>query len=119
MLRTPLQVLTGATGGLGANILEILLSNHSFLQIICLVRAKDEQEAFIKVTANLTARKLSLPAPDRLKCVPFILSRADLGLSGEVLEVIRREAGCFIHVSILLYLVLYFNKFRVAVFQRC
>ncbi|TVY30049.1 Adenylate-forming reductase [Lachnellula hyalina] len=95
--KTSIAVLTGATGGLGVNILEILLSNHSFSQIICLVRAKDEQEAFIKVTANLTARKLSLPAPDRLKCVPFILSRADLGLSGEVLEVIRREAGCFIH----------------------
>ncbi|TVY36248.1 Adenylate-forming reductase [Lachnellula occidentalis] len=96
---TSIAVLTGATGGLGAHILDILLHNPVFSQIICLVRAKDEQEATLKVSANLQARKLSLPAPSRLKCVPVVLGRADLGLSAEVLELIRREAGCFVHAA--------------------
>ena len=50
------QLLTGATGTLGAHILHELLGNTDVRQIFCLVRAADEEEGHKRVSKSLVDR---------------------------------------------------------------
>lgn len=70
-------------------------------QIICLVRARDEQEANQRVASSLAKWKLSaLTRSDKIECVPFHLSDPTLGLSKTRIEHIKRNCTSIIHVSI-------------------
>lgn len=99
------KFLTGATGALGANIIDVLRKDPSVSEIICPVRAKDEQEARARVEASLTARGVSMSDAEhrKIKSMPFNLGKADLGLSKDVLGQIRNQVTSFIHVSIFKY----------------
>jgi thioester reductase-like protein len=52
-------VLTGATGSLGAHLLDQLLSRKDVTKVICLVRAKDDKDAMQRVEDSLKQRELS------------------------------------------------------------
>jgi thioester reductase-like protein len=93
------KVVTGTTGALGANILDTLSKDPSILKIVCLVRAKDNDEARRRVAESLLNRKKPpLSDGSRIICVPVRLSQANLGLSSEMLDFLRDEATHFIHV---------------------
>lgn len=53
-----LQVLTGATGSLGAHLLDKLLDQEDVDQVICLVRARNDGEAMTRVGESLRVRCL-------------------------------------------------------------
>ncbi|KAK2624889.1 hypothetical protein QTJ16_006082 [Diplocarpon rosae] len=96
-------VLTGATGGLGAHILDILRKNSAISRVICLVRAQDGATACERVSTSLMRRhKQPLSSQDieqRVWCIPVQLSMADLGVSTKVIEEIRGAASHFIHAA--------------------
>lgn len=99
-----LVVLTGATGSLGAHILEVLRGSPTISQIICLVRGETEDHCKARVSEALASRKLpTLADSDKIHCLPSKLGSPGLGLAQEVLEKIRDESVCFIHVRFLLF----------------
>lgn len=95
------KLLTGATGALGANIIDSLRKDPSVSKILCLVRAKDEQESRTRVEACLAARRISINDTDHceIKCMPYRLDETDLGLPADTLEQIRTHVTSFIHAS--------------------
>src|SRR5690606_7121129 len=74
-------LLTGATGFLGAHLIEQLLARTD-AEIICLVRASGEQQARERVLDNLRAYGLDAP-PDRIRGLPGDLGAARFGLDRE------------------------------------
>ncbi|KAI6707833.1 hypothetical protein JHW43_009638 [Diplocarpon mali] len=96
-------VLTGATGGLGAHILDILRDNPAVSRVICLVRAKDDATACERVSSSLTRRRKqplsSQDAEQRVWCIPVHFDAADLGIPKGVREEIRATASHFIHAT--------------------
>jgi thioester reductase-like protein len=96
------QLLTGATGALGANIINVLCKDTSVSKILCLVRAEDQRESKTRVDASLSLRKISASDTDyiKLQCIPFRLDKANLGLSADTLQQIKIQVTSFIHVSI-------------------
>jgi thioester reductase-like protein len=53
-----LQVLTGATGSLGAHLLDQLLNQKDVERVICLARAKNDEDALKRVEESLQVRSL-------------------------------------------------------------
>ncbi|MCX2968260.1 MULTISPECIES: non-ribosomal peptide synthetase [Streptomyces] len=82
--RTPRHVLlTGATGFVGAYLLDRLL-RRTDATVHCPVRARDPGHAARRVAANLTRYGLSTDGlADRVACVPGELGAARLGLAPE------------------------------------
>ena len=77
--------VTGATGFLGAAILENILSHNDEIRVIALVRANSSSEAFQRVkTACIAYSTWSDSWASHLKCVPGDLSKERLGLSPDV-----------------------------------
>jgi thioester reductase-like protein len=52
------QVLTGATGSLGAHLLDQLLDQEDVDKVICLVRARNDEDALKRVEESLRVRCL-------------------------------------------------------------
>ena len=97
-------VLTGATGALGAYILDLLQTRQNVDSIYCLVRGSDEHAARERVSKALKekglANLLSLETSDsKVKVVPAKLSEKRLGLDDEVYEYLAREVTSIIHVA--------------------
>ncbi|PVH75981.1 acetyl-CoA synthetase-like protein [Cadophora sp. DSE1049] len=96
-------VLTGATGGLGAHILNALQNDSSVNRIVCLVRAADSTEARKRVSESLTKRKLPpLPAQgseDKIWCIPVQLGDPQLGISTEVIGTLKENTTHIIHAA--------------------
>lgn len=101
-------VLTGATGFLGAHILDLLLQDQTVSKIFCLVRAHSPEDATQRVTYSLTSRELPVPAPTaaangtndpRLVCLPCTLSSPRLGLVEADWEHIASRATVLIHTA--------------------
>ena len=97
-------VLTGATGALGAHILDLLQKTETVESIYCLVRGADDHAAKERVSKALEQRGLtSLLAPgmanDKVKVVPAQLSSERLGLSDKLYDQLAKEATCIIHVA--------------------
>lgn len=87
-------VLTGATGALGAHILDQLRSSDRILKIHCLVRAASPHAANERVSKSLLARKKAPISPSspssKIICHPCKLSDAHLGLNDTPTD----GAGC-------------------------
>lgn len=100
------QVLTGATGSLGAHILALLSAQTSVKKIICLSRASSHDDSLKRVKDSLKSRKLTV---DESKLVSYAANtNAELlGLSKEEYGSIRDEATIVIHVRLFLCFVLY------------
>lgn len=94
---TDRQVLTGATGALGAHLLHQLCQRPGTAKVICLCRAKDPAHARARIDESLRARKL----PPRGACVvayPAALGEPDLGLGAAVYGQLKNEVSVVIHV---------------------
>ncbi|KAL8895047.1 MAG: hypothetical protein Q9192_003881 [Flavoplaca navasiana] len=117
-----LQLLTGATGALGAHILHSLRSNPSISQIICLVRASSPLAAHERVSKSLIARGKpglepfsSTPptaedlsstgstdlatAKPSITCLPCTLSQLNLGISSDKYANLANTTNLIIHAA--------------------
>lgn len=97
-------VLTGATGALGAHILDLLQNSKSVERVYCLVRGADEHAARERVSKALEQRGLTgLASSDRadgkIKILAAQLSDEHLGLSTELYDQLAKEATCIVHVA--------------------
>ncbi len=97
-------VLTGATGALGVNILDLLQKTINVEAIYCLVRGADEQAARERVNKALKQRGLvSLLASEgsdaKVKVIPSQLGEENLGLSDQLYEYLAEKATSIIHVA--------------------
>ncbi|KAJ9478071.1 NRPS-like enzyme [Pseudozyma hubeiensis] len=93
-------VLTGATGSLGAHILDQLLGKNSVAKVVCLNRAADHQEAAKRTEESLKARDLAVPAGHeraRLVSMAADISKKDLGLSQQEYADLAGSVTCVIH----------------------
>lgn len=97
------QILTGATGALGAHLLDGLRNHSTVDQIICLVRAVDHFTARSRISASLVKRRKPAleVADDKVWCSPCKFSdpTGNLGVSDMELSHIRQNATHIIHVS--------------------
>ena len=96
-----MQILTGATGALGAHILDMLRSEENVSEIICLVRGKDSFAARERVNRSLLQRgKPALDSQDdRVKCLTARLGEKHLGLSSELYQKLADRVTIMLHVS--------------------
>ena len=92
-------VLTGATGSLGAHILENLVNNPAVSQVICLSRGATHEETVARVQSSLSQRQRILSSESSSKIVSFAadVNKSDLGLPTKDLEYIRQKATAYIH----------------------
>lgn len=108
-------VLTGATGSLGAHILHQLVSSSSVSKVICLSRAKSDEDSWKRVQDSLSQRELSLSTPQSEKIQSFSadVNSPYLGLSPESYESIRTSATGIIHNAWPVNFVLSIQSFKV------
>jgi thioester reductase-like protein len=93
-------VLTGATGALGAHILDLLLKSKNVETIYCLVRGADEHAARERVSKALQQRGLAdLPNSNKVQVVRAQLSDSHLGLSRVVYDHLAKSATSIIHIA--------------------
>ncbi|KAL1793095.1 hypothetical protein ACET3X_008077 [Alternaria dauci] len=97
-------VLTGATGALGAYILDLLQKRPNVEAVYCLVRGADEHAARERVSKALEQRGLvslwSSGSPDsKVKVLPSQLGEERLGLSDEVYEYLAQRVTSIVHVA--------------------
>ncbi len=87
-------MLTGATGALGAHLLDLFRTRDDISQIICLVRAKDPVASKERVSKSLLQRKKRpLDDPDtKVVCLVSKLREAHLGLSKKMYDDIAERA---------------------------
>jgi thioester reductase-like protein len=92
-------LLTGATGFLGAFLLDELLGRTT-AEIVCLVRAGDELAAKRRVMKNLSRYALSpLNASDRIRVVPGDFSKPYFGLASEAYRKLAAEIDVIYHLG--------------------
>ena len=95
-------VLTGATGALGAHVLDQYRSSSSVRRVYCLVRGADVHAAEERVAKALEYRKLRALADDpddKVVVLPAHLADARLGLDDETYTAVAREATVIMHVA--------------------
>ncbi|KAI9700250.1 MAG: hypothetical protein M1836_002264 [Candelina mexicana] len=96
-------VLTGATGALGAHLLDILRECPTVSHIYCLVRASDANTAHERVNKSLLARGKSplssSSSKGRITCVVTKLGASRLGLSDEIYESIAKQVTLIVHAA--------------------
>lgn len=95
-----LEVLTGATGALGAHILSQLCSDDAVQAVVCLVRARNDENAKDRVIENVT-RHASLKDSRKISAVACTFSSDRLGISDSMRSYIQSRATALIHVSFL------------------
>ncbi|MCJ1400135.1 hypothetical protein MMC11_003339 [Xylographa trunciseda] len=94
-------ILTGATGALGAQILDQLRSDKSVRKIICLIRAANPAAAHARIDKSLVFRKKQpLERPDsKVICIVGKLGEPHLGLLEEAYTSLQDEATIIIHAA--------------------
>ncbi|KAH9825397.1 Acetyl CoA synthetase-like protein [Teratosphaeria destructans] len=93
-------VLTGATGALGAHILDQHRSRPSTQRVYCLVRGANDHAARECVDKALVQRQLKpIDADDKVVVLRATLSEERLGLSGETYATLTREVTTILHVA--------------------
>lgn len=97
------QVVTGASGSLGAHIVSQLVVRNSVRGVYCLVRAKSLDHARERIIQSLQARRVygSLPQEALAKIVSFPsdFSQEDLGLTPEVYGELLDKVNIVIHAA--------------------
>ncbi|KAH7359181.1 hypothetical protein B0T11DRAFT_113000 [Plectosphaerella cucumerina] len=100
-------LLTGATGFLGAQVLDVLRHDPKVDRVICLVRAETPTAAHERVDSGLRQRRLSGleasnpddPRDDKVICLPCTLSAHHLGLSDEDYNWLCQSTSTIIHAA--------------------
>ncbi|KAI1426339.1 hypothetical protein F5Y12DRAFT_794552 [Xylaria sp. FL1777] len=98
-------VLTGATGGLGAHVLNELISDSRVAKVYCLLRGQSRFAAKERVFKALIKRKLRTEKElqcsggpyNKILCLPGDLAALNLGLSDEDRSCIINDATHIIH----------------------
>ena len=96
------QILTGATGALGANMLDQLVKDDRIESIICLVRAENDHAASERVQHSLLhrAKQVTPQTNKKVVCLAATLAGAQLGLSDEKYHELANVSSMIIHVSL-------------------
>ena len=96
-------LLTGATGALGAHILDLLNQSFEIKQVFCLVRASSHQNALSRVNESLVLRRKPTigPSDTKISCLPSELGETNLGLSQIVFTRLIKTVTLIIHVCLL------------------
>jgi thioester reductase-like protein len=92
-------ILTGATGSLGAHILDQLTRRSDVATVICLSRAKSHEDSIRRVTDSLEQRRRVL-SPEAMKKVISLaadVNKPDLGLDKEQYEMLRLQSTSIVH----------------------
>ena len=94
-------MLTGATGSLGAHILQQLVSLPSISRVICFSRAKSHADSLARLQESLVIRRLTLSPEEWTKVESFAanVNEDRLGLSPGVYLNLLSEVTAVIHVS--------------------
>jgi thioester reductase-like protein len=95
-------VLTGATGALGAHVLDQYRSLASVRKVYCLVRGADTHAAVERVAKALEYRKLRTlddDPDDKVVVLPANLADDRLGLDNETYSAVAREVTIIMHVA--------------------
>ncbi|KAK3631936.1 hypothetical protein LTR56_012409 [Elasticomyces elasticus] len=93
-------VLTGATGALGAHVLDQYRNRRDVRKIYCLVRGADEHAAHERVNKALTQREMQpLVDDDKVMVLQAALGDPRLGLSHEVYDRVASEVTIIMHVA--------------------
>jgi carbohydrate kinase (thermoresistant glucokinase family) len=99
----PLQVITGATGSLGAHAVAILAAQSTTKKIYCLVRAKSLEDAAARVRQSLRERFLfhTLPpaARAKIKAYPSNFAEEQLGLEAGRYEEVSANVTHLLHLA--------------------
>jgi thioester reductase-like protein len=92
-------VLTGATGSLGAHILDQLTSRPDITRVICLSRAKSHADSTSRIHDSLAQRLRQLTPDAKAKIVSYAadVNRPNLGLTSAEYEDLRKSATAIIH----------------------
>lgn len=92
-------VLTGATGSLGAHILDQLAASQFVSKVICLSRAKSHAESLQRIQDSLAQRSRTLPPSSLNKIVSLAanVNKPDLGLTATEYESLRTSVTAVIH----------------------
>ena len=95
------KLLTGATGALGAHILDQLRSDPGISEVICLVRATHSYAAQNRVTKSLLQRRKAPLRPGSLKvgCLVAKIGEPRLGLSEDEYDRLARRITVVIHAA--------------------
>lgn len=96
-----MQILTGATGALGAHVLDQCAHDSRVRKVICLIRGEDEHAARGRIDKALEYRSLRpLKASSiEVEVVQVKLGDSRLDLEEEVYSRIAREATLIIHLA--------------------
>lgn len=92
------QIITGATGSIGAHTLAQLTAKSEFQKVYCLVRGA---EPLRRVLDSLKERHLELPEASKAKIIALTsdLSLPEFSLDASILTQMRREVSLVIHIA--------------------
>lgn len=90
-------VLTGATGSLGAHILDCLARCPTVRKVFCLSRAKSHEDSLQRVQGSLRERRRPAVKEDKLVSFAADVNKEDLGLAPSEYELLRSEGSIFLH----------------------
>lgn len=96
-----LQLLTGGTGSLGAQLISKFMNRSEQWNLVCLVRASDDGAARQRVLKNLETHYIVLDQQQlsRLTCRASKLPDTNLGLSADAYEKIAHQVDLIIHAA--------------------
>ncbi|PSN60615.1 hypothetical protein BS50DRAFT_655177 [Corynespora cassiicola Philippines] len=97
-------VLTGATGALGAHVLDLLRASNQISTIYCLVRGTDSNATKERVGKALEQRGLGClssdePTNSKIKILQAQLGEPRLGLTDEMYDQLATEADLILHIA--------------------
>ncbi len=105
--------LTGATGFLGAFLLDGLLSSTN-ARVHCLVRGRGDKDPLETIAANLESYGLSTGGLDRVEPVVGDLGEPLLGMKEEDFDALAREVDVVIHAGAAVNLVYPYSALEAA-----
>ncbi|PIA17948.1 large subunit of L-aminoadipate-semialdehyde dehydrogenase [Coemansia reversa NRRL 1564] len=111
----PTFLLTGATGYLGAFVLDALLRRHPHGSVVCLTRARDAEAATARVRAAAEANLVWRDEwASRVRGIPGDLAQPQLGLSADDWRFCAKNVDAIVHNGALVHWVYPYAKLRAA-----
>jgi thioester reductase-like protein len=91
-----LQLLTGATGSLGAHILADLVSSSLVAKVICLSRARSHEDSLARVRTSFEQRSRTVSDWSKIESLSADINSDRLGLSSSEYEGLQRTVTAVI-----------------------
>jgi amino acid adenylation domain-containing protein/thioester reductase-like protein len=112
--RSPREILlTGATGFLGAHLLRELLAATG-ARVWCLVRARDETDAYRRIADAAARWQLPAPPRDRVAVLLGDLAEPRLGLSDATFRDLARSIDIVYHAGAMVNFIYPYQELRAA-----